>query len=129
MLRTYGVTGLKGHIRNSINIGKVFRELVASRPDLFVIPVEPAFGLTCFTIRPVSGEERTDDPAEADRVTRKALEIINAKGKIYITSGLLNGLFVIRVVSGNEKAEEKYIRAAFDEILEATMEARAPETV
>lgn len=52
VMRTYGMDGLRGHIRNSISVGEAFRDLVMGRADLFEIVAEPRFALTCLRIRP-----------------------------------------------------------------------------
>ena len=52
VLRTYGINGLKAHIRNHIRLGEMFHGLVKSRPDLFRVLTPPAFALTVLTVVP-----------------------------------------------------------------------------
>lgn len=148
MLRTYGVSGLKAHIRNHVKLGLLFHSLVLSRPDLFRVPTPPAFALTVLTVVPrhtasedihPSGPTETgvndglvqDDTmlstksktlAEANRVTKEVYELINSRGEIFLTSGVVEGMYAIRVVSANPKTEEKYIRRAFDILVETAEE-------
>lgn len=148
VMRTYGVTGLKAHIRNHIKLGELFHSLILSRPDLFQIVAPPAFALTVFSIIPPGNDIRTahgsdetnpgitdglvkQDPPKleaghgerkrANAITKEVYELVNARGEIFITSTLLNGVYAIRVVSANPKAEEKWIRRAF-EIIRQTAE-------
>jgi aromatic-L-amino-acid decarboxylase len=116
VLRTYGVKGLQAHIRRIIGLGELFCSLIQSRKDLFNVITGPEFALTVFNVVPKSG-----DKAKQNRITKEVYELINKRGVIYITSSLIGGIFVIRVVSANEKANEKNIRRAF-EILVATAE-------
>ncbi|MCJ1474374.1 hypothetical protein MMC13_003032 [Lambiella insularis] len=148
VLRTYGVAGLKAHIRNHIKLGELFVSLVVSRPDLFRIPTPPAFALTVLTIVPktemrngvgrdelsntgvADGLEKVEDGEEkgledANRVTKEVYELINSRGEIFLTSGVVNGTYAIRVVSANPKAEEKWIRRAFEILVETAEEVRA----
>lgn len=42
----------------------------------------------------------------ANTLTKKVCNTINGRGEIFLTGSMLDGLFVIRVVSANERAEE-----------------------
>ena len=148
VLRTYGVSGLKAHIRNHVKLGELFHSLVLSRPDLFKVPTPPAFALTVLTVVPrtattaiptTNGTTKTDvadgvmrDDANtntsndhlsaANKATKEVYELINSRGEIYLTSGVVEGVYAIRVVSANPKAEEKYLRNAFDILVRTTKE-------
>ena len=150
VLRTYGVQGLKAHLKRHILLGEDFARWVRGRPDLFHIIVPPAFALTVFTIVPPAS---TNEPAQAipdgttdtyadDRFTTNGLESetnvshqhranilteevyerINASGKLFLTSGVVNRVYAIRVVSANEKTNEDSLRAAFELIVTTTEE-------
>lgn len=125
VLRTYGVNGLKAHIRKTVTLGELFTGLLESRRDLFEIIAEPRFGLNVFTVKPgngastLQGEERLK---KANGLTKEVFEKVNAQGKIYLTSTVLDGVYAIRVVNGNQQVEEKYVRRAFDIILKAVEE-------
>ena len=167
MLRTYGVSGLQAHIRNHIQLGKLFHSLIQSRSDLFKLEAPYAFAVTVFSIRPLGsssssssnshsngiksdgvngslhlssaitdGIAKEDDPPvfshqkqeqeqelveRANAVTKEVYELVNARGEIFITSTLVNGVYAIRIVSANPKAEEKFLRHAF-EVLVRTAE-------
>jgi len=119
VLRTYGVKGLQAHIRKTTNLGETFAGLLETRKDLFEIITGPSFALTVFNIVPkVAGKE------EQDRITKDVYELVNKRGEIYITSSVVGGVYVIRVVSANPMAEEKYLRKAFKILVETTEELR-----
>jgi aromatic-L-amino-acid/L-tryptophan decarboxylase len=52
VMRSYGVEGLRAHIKNSIRVGEAFRDMVVERKGLFEIVATPRFALTCFRVRP-----------------------------------------------------------------------------
>ena len=145
VLRTYGVQGLKAHIRNHIQLGEMFQGLIRSRPDLFKLFTPPAFALTVFTAVPREGAAEPRDAGlsepgmnegivsdkalpradgvDADRaneLTRAVYESVNAAGQIYLTSSVVKGVYTIRVVSANPKADEQHIRRAFDILVQTT---------
>jgi aromatic-L-amino-acid decarboxylase len=144
VLRTYGVTGIQQHIRGHIRLGELFHGLVQTRKDLFDVLSGPAFALTVITVVPRRRQRRTSanqpDPSherylndftpdakdqammEANKVTQEVYESVNKKGEIFLTSSVFSGVYAIRVVSGSPMAEEKYIRRAFEILVESTEE-------
>ncbi|KAL4923179.1 putative aromatic-L-amino-acid decarboxylase [Aspergillus undulatus] len=133
VMRSYGLTGLKEFVRKGITLGNTFADLIRSRGDLFEIVTKPAFGLTVFRVRAGSntngalvngsGEGALVQPDEkADAVTKEVYETINARGEIFITSTVMAGIYAIRVVSANERAEEKFICRAFEVLVQTAEE-------
>ena len=119
VLRTYGVNGLQAHIRKHVKLGELFAGLIKTRGDLFEIVTGPTFALTVFNAVPkVAGKE------EQDILTKEVYELVNKRGEIYITSSVVGGAYVIRVVSANPLAEEKNVRRAFEILVETTEEVR-----
>jgi aromatic-L-amino-acid decarboxylase len=59
---------------------------------------------------------------QVNKITKTVYELVNSRGEIYLTSTVLNGIYSIRVVSANPKAEEKYLRRAFDILVSTTEE-------
>ena len=141
-MRTYGVQGLKAHIRNHIKLGELFHSLVKSRPDIFRVLTLPAFALTVLTVVPrprspsmtaasqpnPAHEAYTNDftpdagsqaTVDANALTKEVYELVNREGEIFLTSSVIAGTYAIRVVSANPKAEEKYIRKAFEVLVQA----------
>ncbi|RAL06721.1 putative aromatic-L-amino-acid decarboxylase, partial [Aspergillus homomorphus CBS 101889] len=132
VMRSYGLNGMKDYIRKSIGIGEVFADLIRSRPDMFEMITKPAFALTVFRIKSpkaatpaaVTGDDAAVlQPDEAsNELTKEVYELINSRGEIFITSTVIAGVYVIRVVSANPAAEEKYIRRAFEILVQTTEE-------
>jgi len=119
VLRTYGVNGLQAHIRKHIKLGETFAGLIRTRQDLFEITTKPAFALTVFNVVP-----KVSDKKAQDRITKDVYELVNKRGEIYITSSIVGGVYVIRVVSANPLAEEEYLRKAFKILVETAEEVR-----
>lgn len=130
---------MKAHIRKGVQFGSIFADLVRGRGDLFEIVTEPGFGLTVLRVRAINegaaavngGQEHTNgtsilkpDPAST-AITREVYETINSLGEIYLTSSVVAGVYVIRLVSGSPMAEEKNVRRAFEILVEVTEKVRA----
>lgn len=52
VIRTWGVEGLRAHIKHHLKLADLFVSLVKSRSDLFTIITPPAFALTVLTVNP-----------------------------------------------------------------------------
>jgi len=113
VMRSYGLAGMQNHIRSTIALGKLFSELIQSRPDLFELFVEPAFALTVFTVK---GEEG---------ITKRVYQKIEREGKMFPSSAVVGGTFVIRVVSGLPELTERDVREAFEILAQATVEVKS----
>lgn len=132
-MRSYGLNGLKEYVRKGITLGNVFSDLLRSRSDLFEIITKPVFGLTVFRVKApklanangavVNGSTVAKPDEHSDAVTKEVYELVNARGEIFITSTVMAGIYAIRVVSANERADEKYIRRAFDILVNTAEEA------
>lgn len=120
VMRSYGLNGMKAHIRKTIGLGNTFADLIRGRSDLFEIVTKPSFALTVFRVKnpkdaaESNGIATVKKDGETDGITKKVYERINSQGEIFITSTVIDGVYVIRVVSANPLAEEKYVRNAFD---------------
>lgn len=145
VLRTYGVNGLKAHLRRHIKLGEKFANWIRGREDLFRIIAPPAFALTVFTVATpkhinlglLNGHTETKvseglaisdivphtSTAELDHtnsLTKSVYERINASGEIFLTSSVVNGVYAIRVISANEKADEEHLKKAFEILVRTT---------
>ncbi|KAH0543721.1 hypothetical protein FGG08_002037 [Glutinoglossum americanum] len=147
VMRTYGVEGLKNHIRNTVKLGELFCSMIQSRPDLFKVLTPPAFALTVLCVVPHSkspasasvpqpkaareaySNSFTPDATsqaliDSNLLTKQVYEAVNSRAEIFVTGVVVKGTYAIRVVSANPKAEEKYIRRAFEILVEVAEEVR-----
>ncbi|KAK5800438.1 hypothetical protein VI817_002650 [Penicillium citrinum] len=130
VMRSYGLNGMKAYIRKTMGLGDLFADLVRGRSDIFEIVTKPAFALTVFRVKNPSdvsnGVNGTSavckKDKESDSLTKKVYELVNSRGEIFITATVVDGIYVIRVVSSNPLAEEKYVRNAFDILVRTTEE-------
>ena len=145
VLRTYGINGLKAHIRKHIMLGEKFAGWIRQREDLFRILTPPAFALTVFTLALPTHEgsqlpdgdtetkvneglgtsnilpkTSTDQMERANALTKSVYESINATGEIFLTSSVVKGVYAIRVVSANERTDEEHLRKAFNILVKTT---------
>lgn len=122
VMRSYGAEGLRHHIRRTTGLGELFAELLRGRPDLFEILTGPSFALTVF--RMVGGEKAEKNQGEEsqleirNRVSKKLYEMVNASGKMWVTSTMLDGRFAIRVMTGVRTTEEEHMRMAFQMLVD-----------
>lgn len=79
------------------------------------------------------GERETDheepqtpssDLEQANEITRLVYEKINADGKIFLTSTVVQGVYAIRVVSANPKADREHLKKAFEILVNTAEEIR-----
>jgi aromatic-L-amino-acid/L-tryptophan decarboxylase len=113
VMRTYGLSGMQKHIRNSVSLGKLLSELILSRSDLFELFCEPAFALTVFTVKGPEG------------ITKKVYQKIEAEKNILPSSAVVGGTFVIRMVSGLPVLTEQHIKDAFEILVDVTERVKA----
>jgi aromatic-L-amino-acid decarboxylase len=119
---------------------------VQTRKDLFSTLTGPAFALTVITIIPKRDEKRVSatqsDPsherylndftpdaenqalADANKLTKDVYELINTRGEIFLTSGVIGGIYSIRVVSATPSADDAHVKRAFDILVETALEVR-----
>lgn len=121
VMRTYGVSGLQAHIRNTISHGEHFAALIKSRPDLFKSITPPAFALTVFVVNTGSGGQMLE---MQNKITKAVYERINEEGKVYITSTVLDGIYAIRVVGAGPKVRRETLERAFEVVVEAVVVVR-----
>lgn len=140
VLRTWGVEGLRQHIRHHIRLGELFADLVRSRSDLFTILTPPRFALTVFAVKSaksakahLNGEISGGDPRpsqdqhvpvdpdaddaqlqKANEMTKEVYTIIDESKEFFLTSSVVGRAYAIRMVSANPLAEQKYVRQVFE---------------
>ncbi|CUS08514.1 unnamed protein product [Tuber aestivum] len=90
VMRLYGVSGLQGHIWNSIQYGESFAQWVRDHADIFKIVIPPAFGPMVFSVKEALREE-------SNRLTKVVYEAGNADVEIFITSPVIDGTYAIHV--------------------------------
>ena len=88
VLRTYGLEGLRAHIRSGVELAAHFADLVRS-DHRFEIVTEPVLGLVVFR---VVGD---------DDLTMSAMDALNASGVAYLSHTKVNGRAALRLAVGS----------------------------
>jgi len=103
VMRSYGVQGLKKHIRKQVNLAAEFSHLI-SKDERFEIPVPPAMGLVCFRLK--------GDTSLNENLLKK----INDGGKIHMVPSKLRGVFILRFAVCSRYTESHDVILAWNEI-------------
>lgn len=123
VIRSYGLEGMRAHIRRTSALGLKFADWVRGRDDLFEIVAEPRFALTVFRVK---GKGKVDEDVEKRKaLTKRVAEEVNAEGEIYVTwAALREDLTAIRVVGGTPTVKEEDLKRAFDVLVKKAEELR-----
>ncbi|XP_055680741.1 3,4-dihydroxyphenylacetaldehyde synthase 2 [Lutzomyia longipalpis] len=112
-LRTVGAEGIRRHIRHHVHLAKHFAALIAA-DERFEVIGEATMGLVCFRIR---GE---------CSATKKLLEKITERKKIYMIPGNVHGRIVIRFAICGMNPQLSDMDFAFQEIQHVLNEVHIP---
>lgn len=104
VLRSYGVEGIRKHIRTQIQLANYFEQLV--RNDNRFEVATSSMGLVCFRLK---------GPEE---YTKMLLEILTKRKNIYVIPCYYRGKFVVRFVVCSRLTENKDIDYGWKEIIE-----------
>ncbi|KAI8635307.1 pyridoxal phosphate-dependent transferase [Xylariaceae sp. FL1651] len=125
VVRSYGVAGLRAHVRKHVRLAEDFAAMLRTRPDLFEIVTGPRFALTVFKLK---GKDRgegqgqaVDTLEEQNALTKKAYEHVLADGQIFLSSTVVGGVFAIRHCPATPFVEAHHVKKHF-EILVAAAE-------
>lgn len=93
VLRTYGLEGLRAHVRSGVELARRVADHVAA-DDRFEMVTEPSLSLVVFRLR--AGDEQT----------LAAMEAVNASGEAYLSHTVVEGRAAIRVAVGSWRTTE-----------------------
>jgi aromatic-L-amino-acid decarboxylase len=115
VIRSFGLSGLQGKIRDHIRMAMEFSQKLEDHPD-FVILAPTTLNLICFQYRP----NEMDNQNQLNQLNESLMHSINDSGKMYITHTKLNGKFALRLVAGQTNLQERHMEEAWAIILNAT---------
>ncbi|RYP35606.1 hypothetical protein DL767_003718 [Monosporascus sp. MG133] len=115
VVRTYGIEGLRAHIRKHVGFAETFAGLLRGRPDLFEIVAGPRFALTVFKLK--GGEGATLE--QQNELTKKMYETILAEGKIFLSSTVVGRVYAVRHNPATPFVEEHHVRKHFEIFVKA----------
>jgi aromatic-L-amino-acid decarboxylase len=108
VIRTYGVEGLQGIVREHMAIAREARKWIEDSGDFEMLAPTP-LSVLCFRYHPAGVE----DPGALNTLNAALLERVNATGKIFCTHTRLRGTFVIRLVVGQASVARRHVEAAW----------------
>ena len=106
VLRSYGILGLRAHLRRGIKLAESLEEMIRQRPDLFSILMPARFALLCF-------QANRQGDSSANERTRLLHDRVNGSGEFLLTSTVVEEAYVIRVCTGGAAVNDESILALF----------------
>ena len=110
VLRTYGLEGLRHHVRSGIALAAHVADLVAA-DDRFELVTEPSLSLVVFRLR--AGDEQT----------MAAMETVNASGEAYLSHTTVDGRAAMRLAVGSWRTTEADVDRTWRAIQAAAAQA------
>jgi len=109
VMRTYGLEGLRRHIRHHVALARQFADWVRDDPRFELVAPAP-LNLVCFRLRGDDGRNE------------RLLARLNASGQLYLTHTRLDGRFALRLAVGGTYTTATHVEAAWRRIQEAVAE-------
>lgn len=107
VLRHYGLSGLRAHVREGVRLAELFESLVRA-DDRFEVLADRTMNLVCLAHR------------AGDGATRRLMDRINAEGPAFLTHTSVpttaGPRLAIRVAIGAVTTQESHVRALFDQL-------------
>ena len=108
VIRMYGVDGLREKIRYHIKLAAELAELISHEPD-FEMLAPLTINVVCFRFRPA---RMSDD--KINKINEELNHRLNDTGKIYLTHTVINGMYTLRMVTGQTNVTMEHIEKAWD---------------
>lgn len=112
VIRSYGVEGLQQKIREHISYASQLKEMILKEAD-FEMLAPLIINVVCFRFKP-SGY---DDKA-LNLLNEKLNHCLNDSGKMYLSHTVLNGLYTLRMVTGQTNVTLDHVTRAWELIRE-----------
>jgi aromatic-L-amino-acid decarboxylase len=108
VIRSFGKEGLQNKIRQHIQFASRLKELILKEAD-FEIPAPVVINVVCFRYIP-SGHSG----AEINSLNEKLNHLLNDSGKIYLSHTVLNGMYTLRMVTGQTNVTLEHVEKAWE---------------
>ncbi|HEX2153602.1 MAG TPA: aminotransferase class V-fold PLP-dependent enzyme [Acidimicrobiia bacterium] len=106
VIRSYGVEGIRRHVRRGIDLAQELAGWVDDDPDFELAAPHP-FGLVCLRHR------------GGDEVNQRIVESVNSSGEAYVTHAVIDDAYTIRVAIGAPTTTRRHVADLWDRIKEA----------
>jgi aromatic-L-amino-acid decarboxylase len=108
VIRMYGVEGLQEKIRYHIKLAAWLTENIRKEKD-FEILAPVLINVVCFRYKPVGKTEQ-----EINGINEILNHRLNDSGKIYLTHTSINGIYTLRMVTGQTNVRMEHVEEAWD---------------
>jgi aromatic-L-amino-acid/L-tryptophan decarboxylase len=112
MLRSFGLEGLREHIRRHVSLATELASWVRADPR-FELGAPPSLALVCLRVRTGRGSQADDE------ATRAVMERVNATGSAVLTHTVVGGRYLIRVAIGAPATERRHVEALWQSLCAA----------
>ncbi|KAI0031279.1 pyridoxal phosphate-dependent transferase [Vararia minispora EC-137] len=121
VLRSYGLNGFQGYIRNCIAMNHMFAKQVCATPS-FELVSPPSFALTVFRIVPRAGAPN----GTANKLNRVFYDALLARSsEVLLTQTELGGVFCVRFCVGSSRTTPADVEDAWNIVCEVGETVRA----
>ena len=103
VIRSYGVEGLRHHVREHVALAQRFAAWVKESAD-FQLAAPAPLNLVCFRHR------------AGDQANQKIMDRLNGSGELYLTHTKLDGRLTLRLSIGATTTRARHVQAAWDKI-------------
>ena len=119
VIRSYGVNGLQKKIRYHIELARTLSVMISNDKDFEVVaPV--TLNTICFRYKPLDVAEN-----QLNNLNEKINHALNDSGSIYLSHTVLNGRYVLRMVTGQTNVTSEHINKAWDLIKKESLSAKS----
>jgi aromatic-L-amino-acid/L-tryptophan decarboxylase len=108
VIRMYGVEGLQDKIRSHIRIARRLAEIVAKEHD-FQILAPVTINVVCFRYKPGGVKEE-----ELNKFNETLNYKLNDSGNVYLSHTVINGIYTLRMVTGQTNVTLEHVEKAWD---------------
>ena len=108
VIRMYGVEGLQEKIRGHIRFAAELSEMISQEPD-FEVAAPVVLNVVCFRYRPAGKSD-----AEVSKINETLNHKLNDTGKVYLTHTVINGLYTLRMVTGQTNVTIEHVKRAWE---------------
>lgn len=108
VIRMYGVEGLQEKIRSHIRIARRLAEMVAKEQD-FQILAPVTINVVCFRYKPKGIKEE-----DLNKLNETLNHKLNDSGKVYLSHTVINGIYTLRMVTGQTNVTMEHVDKAWE---------------
>jgi aromatic-L-amino-acid/L-tryptophan decarboxylase len=108
VLRHFGAEGIRGKLREHIELAQEFAAWVQADPEWEVLAPHP-LSVVCFRYTP-----RGAAPDELDRINAGLLQDVNETGEIFMSHTKIDGVYALRLAIGNLRTERADVEHAWN---------------